>query len=127
MQGITVCELRDSEDVSDDVIEHLSERIIGRFALEDIVHPHSGEILVRADELINEDTAQNIIDAGIKEVKIRSVLTCKSRFGVCVKCYGRNLATEILWSRRSGRIIAAQSIGEPGTQLTMRTFHTGEL
>jgi len=126
MQGITVTELRDSESVSGDVIEHLSERIIGRFALEDIKHPESGEILVRADELIDEEAAQKIIAAGIKEVNIRSVLTCKSRYGVCIKCYGRNLATgNMVEVGEAVGIIAAQSIGEPGTQLTMRTFHTG--
>ncbi len=127
MQGITVGELKDSEeDVSDDVIEHLIERIVGRFALEDILHPESGEILVQADELINEEIAQNIVGAGIKEVNIRSVLTCKSRFGVCIKCYGRNLATgNLVEVGEAVGIIAAQSIGEPGTQLTMRTFHTG--
>jgi DNA-directed RNA polymerase subunit beta' len=125
MQGITVSELRDS-DVSDDVIENFGERIVGRFALEDIVHPESGEILVRADELIDEDASFRIVAAGIKEVTIRSVLTCKSRFGVCIKCYGRNLATgNLVEVGEAVGIIAAQSIGEPGTQLTMRTFHTG--
>ena len=125
MQGITVSELG-TTDVSDDVIENLSERIIGRFALEDIRHPENGEILARADELIDEEIAQKIIAAGIEEVNIRSVLTCKSRFGVCIKCYGRNLATgNLVEVGEAVGIIAAQSIGEPGTQLTMRTFHTG--
>jgi DNA-directed RNA polymerase subunit beta' len=122
MQGITVEELKDG----DDVIEELAERIVGRFAMEDILHPKTGEILVQADELINEDLATKIIDAGIKQVNIRSVITCKSRFGVCIKCYGRNLATgQLVDVGEAVGIIAAQSIGEPGTQLTMRTFHTG--
>ena len=122
MQGIKVKELKDG----DDVIEELSERIIGRFSLEDILHPETGEILVEKDKLIDEDDAARIIDAGIKEVSIRSVITCKSRHGVCIKCYGRNLATgQLVDVGESVGIIAAQSIGEPGTQLTMRTFHTG--
>ena len=122
MQGITVEELKDG----DDVIEELTERIVGRFALEDVLHPETGEILARGDEMIDEDAAEKIINAGIKQVKIRSVITCRSRFGVCIKCYGRNLATgELVDVGEAVGIIAAQSIGEPGTQLTMRTFHTG--
>ena len=110
----------------DDVIEELAERIIGRFAIEDILHPESGEVLVKADELINEEHAAKITAAGIKQVNIRSVITCKSRYGVCIKCYGRNLATgQLVDVGEAVGIIAAQSIGEPGTQLTMRTFHTG--
>ena len=108
MQGITVKELKDG----DDVIEELSERIIGRFSLEDILHPETGEILVEKDKLIDEDDAARIIDAGIKEVSIRSVITCKSRHGVCIKCYGRNLATgQLVDVGESVGIIAAQSIG----------------
>jgi DNA-directed RNA polymerase subunit beta' len=122
MQGIVVRELKDG----DDVIEDLTERITGRFSLKDILHPESGEVLVRADEMIDEDAAARIVAAGIKEVEIRSVITCKSRYGVCIKCYGRNLATgQLVDVGESVGIIAAQSIGEPGTQLTMRTFHTG--
>ncbi|MGI6307268.1 MAG: DNA-directed RNA polymerase subunit beta' [Dethiobacteria bacterium] len=122
IQGIAVQELKDG----DDIIEDLSERITGRFALEDVMHPESGEILARGEELIDEKTAAKIMQAGIKEVKIRSVITCKSRYGVCIKCYGRNLATgQLVDVGESVGIIAAQSIGEPGTQLTMRTFHTG--
>ena len=122
MQGITVEELKDG----DDVIEELTERIVGRFALEDVLHPETGEILARGDELIDEDAAERIVNAGIKQVKIRSVITCRSRFGVCIKCYGRNLATgQLVDVGEAVGIIAAQSIGEPGTQLTMRTFHTG--
>ena len=122
MQGVKVKELKDG----DDVIEDLAERIIGRYALENILHPETGEILVEKDKLIDEDDAARIIDAGIEEVSIRSVITCKSRHGVCIKCYGRNLATgQLVDVGESVGIIAAQSIGEPGTQLTMRTFHTG--
>ena len=122
IQGIAVQELKDGEDV----IEDLQERITGRFALEDVVHPETGEVMVRAEGLIDEDTAAKIVQAGIKEVKIRSVITCKSRYGICIKCYGRNLATgQLVDVGEPVGIIAAQSIGEPGTQLTMRTFHTG--
>ncbi len=109
-----------------EVIEGLFDRIIGRFAAEDIKDPKTGELLVKADEFITEDVAENITKAGIESVYIRSVLTCKTSHGVCVKCYGRDLATGSVVSRgESVGIIAAQSIGEPGTQLTMRTFHTG--
>ncbi|MDO9536418.1 MAG: DNA-directed RNA polymerase subunit beta' [Bacillota bacterium] len=122
MQGVIVKELKDG----DDVIEDLMERIIGRYAMEDIKDPLTGEILVQADELIDDDDAVKIINTGMTEVNIRSVITCKSRYGVCIKCYGRNLASgQLVDVGESVGIIAAQSIGEPGTQLTMRTFHTG--
>ncbi|NLC10826.1 MAG: DNA-directed RNA polymerase subunit beta' [Firmicutes bacterium] len=121
-QGVEVEEIKDV----DEVIESLEDRIIGRFALDDICHPETGEVLVKADELISEEAAEQILAAGIKKVKIRSVLTCRTRYGVCVKCYGRNLATGyVVDVGEAVGIIAAQSIGEPGTQLTMRTFHTG--
>ncbi|OPX89964.1 DNA-directed RNA polymerase subunit beta' [Pelotomaculum sp. PtaB.Bin117] len=124
-QGITVEEIKDGAEV----IEKIEDRIIGRVALEDIkVEKANGdvEIIVEADEEITEEHAEKIIKAGIKKVKIRSVLTCKTRYGVCIKCYGRNLATgrNVDIGEAVGTI-AAQSIGEPGTQLTMRTFHTG--
>ncbi|HAP32138.1 MAG TPA: DNA-directed RNA polymerase subunit beta', partial [Firmicutes bacterium] len=123
LQGVTVEDMREDEG---DIIEELSERIIGRFSLEDIRHPETKELIVGADELIDEDTAVLISDAGIKQVTIRSVLTCKSRYGICIKCYGRNLASgQLVEVGETVGIIAAQSIGEPGTQLTMRTFHTG--
>ena len=123
LQGVAVQEMQEDEG---DVIEELVERITGRFSLEEIRHPETGELLVAADELIDEDIAAKIIAAGINEVTIRSVLTCKSRHGVCIKCYGRNLATgQLVEVGEAVGIIAAQSIGEPGTQLTMRTFHTG--
>ncbi|HHX94357.1 MAG TPA: DNA-directed RNA polymerase subunit beta' [Clostridia bacterium] len=109
-----------------EVIESLEERLVGRFALEDIVDENTGEVLAHADTELDEDTVDKILAAGISKAKIRSVLTCRTRHGVCRKCYGRDMATggkvEI---GESVGIIAAQSIGEPGTQLTMRTFHTG--
>lgn len=109
-----------------EVIESLGDRIVGRVALEDIAHPVTGEILVHANEEINEKLAEDIENAGLTEVRIRSVLTCQSRRGVCVLCYGRNLATRRLVNiGEAVGILAAQSIGEPGTQLTMRTFHIG--
>ncbi|HMM23183.1 MAG TPA: DNA-directed RNA polymerase subunit beta' [Selenomonadales bacterium] len=107
------------------VIEPLRERIIGRVVAEDIADPKTGEIIVRMNDEITEETAEQI--AAVREqVSIRSVLTCKSQYGVCIKCYGRNLATgRMVDVGEAVGIIAAQSIGEPGTQLTMRTFHTG--
>ncbi|NLN07928.1 MAG: DNA-directed RNA polymerase subunit beta' [Firmicutes bacterium] len=120
--GITVTEIRDGNEV----IEELYDRINGRFAAADIFDPQTGELLVKKDEFINDDKAELIVSRGIKSVGIRSVLTCRTRHGVCVKCYGRNLATGgIVDVGEAVGIIAAQSIGEPGTQLTMRTFHTG--
>ncbi|MHB0884657.1 MAG: DNA-directed RNA polymerase subunit beta' [Bacillota bacterium] len=120
--GVPVKEIRESNEV----IESLYDRILGRMAVNRIVDPKTGEVIVEANEEIDEAEAQRIIDAGLEEVLIRSVLTCKSRFGVCRKCYGRNLATGMLVDvGEAVGIIAAQSIGEPGTQLTMRTFHTG--
>jgi DNA-directed RNA polymerase subunit beta' len=109
-----------------EVIVKLEERLVGRYAQKTVKHPETGEILVRKDEMITEDIANAIIKAGIKEVWIRSAFTCNTRHGVCKKCYGRNLATgtDVEVGEAVG-IIAAQSIGEPGTQLTMRTFHTG--
>ena len=109
-----------------EVIEPLEERITGRYALEPVIHPETGEVLVGANEVITDDLAAAIQKAGIEQVVIRSALTCKSRHGICRKCYGRNLATggHVDIGEAVG-IIAAQSIGEPGTQLTMRTFLTG--
>lgn len=112
--------------IGDEVIETLEERLVGRFARKKVVHPETGEILVRENELIDEDIVKRIIEAGIEEVWIRSAFTCNTRHGVCQKCYGRNLATgSVVDVGEAVGIIAAQSIGEPGTQLTMRTFHTG--
>lgn len=107
-------------------IEKLRERVIGRLAAEDIHDPVSHELLIPANQEITEEQVDKLEKAGIKEVVIRSVLTCRSRYGVCIKCYGRNLATgRLVDVGEAVGIIAAQSIGEPGTQLTMRTFHTG--
>jgi DNA-directed RNA polymerase subunit beta' len=120
--GEWVSEITDGKES----IEPLFDRILGRVAMEDIVHPETGELLAHKDELISDDQATSIIAAGIKKVYIRSVLTCESRVGVCSKCYGANLATgDLVNVGESVGIIAAQSIGEPGTQLTMRTFHAG--
>ncbi|MGD9678255.1 MAG: DNA-directed RNA polymerase subunit beta' [Vulcanibacillus sp.] len=109
-----------------EVIEKLYDRIVGRFAFETIKNPETGEVIVNRNELISEELADKIIDCNIKKVNIRSVLSCRSPRGVCKKCYGRNLATgfDVEIGEAVGTI-AAQSIGEPGTQLTMRTFHTG--
>ena len=109
-----------------DVIESLFDRLVGRIARTDIRNPETGEVMIQANEMISEDKAKEIVDAGIEEVPIRSAFTCITRHGVCKKCYGRNLATgsDVEVGEAVG-IIAAQSIGEPGTQLTMRTFHTG--
>ncbi len=122
LRGIATSALKDNEDI----IEPLSDRIEGRTALYDVVHPLTDEILVNAGEEISNDLAKKIEDTGIETVEIRSVLTCESKRGVCVKCYGRNLASGALAQRGDAvGIIAAQSIGEPGTQLTLRTFHVG--
>jgi len=109
-----------------EVIEEIYDRIVGRYTIDPIVNPNTGEVIVEADAMIMEEQAEDMVAAGIEEVKIRTVLNCKTRHGVCSKCYGRNLATgkEVNIGEAIG-IIAAQSIGEPGTQLTMRTFHTG--
>ncbi|MDT5263103.1 MAG: DNA-directed polymerase subunit beta, partial [Acidobacteriota bacterium] len=107
-------------------IESLRDRIVGRTALEDVIDPVEGAIIVASNDEINEDLAQEIQRSGVQRVRIRSVLTCESRRGVCIKCYGRNLATgQPVDIGEAVGVIAAQSIGEPGTQLTMRTFHIG--
>ena len=108
------------------VLEPLEERLVGRFVVEPVVDPKTGEVLMDTDRMMNDSDAKRIADAGITHVKIRSLITCKSRHGVCRKCYGSNLAfNEPVQVGEAVGIIAAQSIGEPGTQLTMRTFHTG--
>ena len=108
------------------VLEPLEERLTGRFVVDPVVDPKTGEVLMEADRMMTSDDAKRIVDAGIESVKIRSLITCKSRHGVCRKCYGANLAfNEPVQVGEAVGIIAAQSIGEPGTQLTMRTFHTG--
>lgn len=109
-----------------EIIEDMYSRVVGRYAFEDVLNIDTGEIMVKKNEMITEDIAELIISKGIKELKIRSVLGCKAKHGVCAKCYGRNLATgKSVNIGESVGIIAAQSIGEPGTQLTMRTFHSG--
>ncbi len=109
-----------------EVIQSLDERILGRLSAEDIIDPVTQEILVQANEELNEEISKEIVEAGVDHVKIRSVLTCQSRWGVCAKCYGRDLSRGRLVEKGEPvGVIAAQSIGEPGTQLTMRTFHIG--
>ncbi len=120
--GIEVVAITEGKEV----IEGLEDRLAGRFPVSDIVHPETGEILATKDTLIDEKLAQKIVASGVKSAVIRSVLTCKSKVGICAKCYGSNLASgQIVPAGEAVGIIAAQSIGEPGTQLTMRTFHTG--
>ena len=110
----------------DEVISTLYERILGRVSVHDIIHPTTGELIVAAGEEITEAVAQKIEDSPIESVEIRSVLTCESKHGVCMKCYGRNLATRRMVQKGEAvGVIAAQAIGEPGTQLTLRTFHAG--
>ena len=111
---------------NDEVIATLYERILGRVSVHDIVHPTTGKLIVAGGEEITEDIAQEIEDSPIESVEIRSVLTCESKKGVCAKCYGRNLASSRMVQKGEAvGVIAAQSIGEPGTQLTLRTFHAG--
>ena len=110
----------------DEVISSLYERILGRVSVHDIIHPNTGELIVAAGEEITESVAKIIEDSPIESVEIRSVLTCESKKGVCMKCYGRNLATSRMVQKGEAvGVIAAQAIGEPGTQLTLRTFHAG--
>jgi DNA-directed RNA polymerase subunit beta' len=122
LRGIATSALKDNEDI----IEPLADRIAGRTSVHDVYHPLTEELVVAAGEAITEEVADKIEEAGIETVEIRSVLACESKRGVCVKCYGKNLATGYLAQRGDAvGIIAAQSIGEPGTQLTLRTFHVG--
>jgi DNA-directed RNA polymerase subunit beta' len=122
IDGISVTSLVEGGEI----IQPLEERLLGRLAVEDIKDPLTKELIVKRNQEIDEELTQKIIDAGIDRVKIRSVLTCQSKFGVCTKCYGRDLARgELVEIGEAVGIIAAQSIGEPGTQLTMRTFHIG--
>ena len=121
-EGIEVFDIMDGKSV----IEPLGTRLVGRYLAEDFVDEATGEVLVSRDKMMNDKDAAIIVNAGVKRIKVRSLLTCESRHGVCVKCYGSNLATgEPVTVGEAVGIIAAQSIGEPGTQLTMRTFHTG--
>ncbi|MCM1194572.1 MAG: DNA-directed RNA polymerase subunit beta' [Firmicutes bacterium] len=110
----------------DEIIEKFEDRIIGKYVIDDVVNPQTGEIICKGDTMINDDIAREIVKAGITKLYMRTVLTCRSEHGVCCKCYGSNMATgkPVNLGEAVG-VIAAQSIGEPGTQLTMRTFHTG--
>jgi DNA-directed RNA polymerase subunit beta' len=122
LRGLIASELKDNEDS----IASLYERILGRVSVHDVIHPLTGELIVQAGEEIKEDAADIIEKSPLEHVEIRSVLTCESKRGVCAKCYGRNLATGRMVQRGEAvGVIAAQSIGEPGTQLTLRTFHVG--
>ncbi|AQT84803.1 DNA-directed RNA polymerase subunit beta' [Paenibacillus larvae] len=121
-KGFVVSKIQDGKEV----IEDLFDRIEGRYAFETVRHPETGEIIVHRNELIDANLASRIVEAGVEKIQIRSVMSCRARYGVCKKCYGRNLATgQHVEIGEAVGIIAAQSIGEPGTQLTMRTFHTG--
>lgn len=121
-RGLEITAIKEGNEI----IESLEDRLIGRYTRKSVKHPETGEVIIGADELITEDIAHEIVEAGIEKVTIRSVFTCNTKHGVCKHCYGRNLATgtEVEVGEAVGTI-AAQSIGEPGTQLTMRTFHTG--
>lgn len=122
LRGLVATELKNN----DEIVASLYERILGRISVHDVQHPFTGEILVQAGEEITEEIAKKIEESPIEQVEIRSVLTCEARRGVCAKCYGRNLASGRLVEKGEAvGVIAAQSIGEPGTQLTLRTFHVG--
>jgi DNA-directed RNA polymerase subunit beta' len=122
LRGLKVMALKDNEDI----VEPLSERIVGRTSVHDIYDPQSDRLICAANEEITDEIAKQIDDTAIEEVEIRSVLTCETKFGACAKCYGRNLANGKMVQRGEAvGVIAAQSIGEPGTQLTLRTFHVG--
>ena len=122
LRGLVCTEVKNNEDV----VASLGERILGRVSVHDIVDPITGEIIVKSGEEITDEAAQRINDSPIESVEIRSVLTCEAKKGVCAKCYGRNLATNRMVQKGEAvGVIAAQSIGEPGTQLTLRTFHVG--
>ena len=121
-EGIEIDDIKDGNQV----IEPLQERLVGRFLLEDLKDPSTGEVLVDTNTMVTDAIAKKVVNAGITSVRVRSILGCKARHGACSKCYGMGLSTrEIVNQGESVGIIAAQSIGEPGTQLTMRTFHTG--
>ena len=121
-EGLTVFDIKDGNHI----LEPLAERLEGRYLLHDAIDPNTGEVIWSHEDMVTGEGAKKIVDAGIESIEIRSVLTCHSHHGVCKKCYGRNLATsKPVTTGEAVGIVAAQSIGEPGTQLTMRTFHTG--
>ena len=123
-RGYWVENIVDTKD--NQIIENLYERIVGRYAKEAVTDPKTGEVIVEAEEFIDDEKAKKIVDAGVNGVYIRNTFTCNSKGGICRKCYGRNMATgNLVENGEAVGIMAAQSIGEPGTQLTMRTFHTG--
>lgn len=122
LRGLVASALKNNEEI----VESLYDRVLGRTSVHDVVHPLTGKVIIGASEQITEDYAKEIADSPLEAVEIRSVLTCESKTGVCAKCYGRNLATGRMVQRGEAvGVIAAQSIGEPGTQLTLRTFHVG--
>jgi DNA-directed RNA polymerase subunit beta' len=121
-EGLEVFDIKEGKEI----IETMHERLIGRYLLEDFVDEETGEVLVSKDKLMDDHDADIIVSKGVTKIKIRSILECRAKHGVCKKCYGANLATRMpVTVGEAVGIIAAQSIGEPGTQLTMRTFHTG--
>ena len=127
VKGLKVSAITATANGTVEVIEKLEDRLVGRYTAQDVINPETREVIIACNEMISEDIAKQIVNAGIEEVEIRSIFTCKSKLGVCAKCYGKDMATnnsKVEVGEAVG-IIAAQSIGEPGTQLTMRTFHTG--
>ena len=121
-EGLEVYDIKEGKEV----IEPLHERLVGRYLVEDFKDPETGEVLVSKDKMMTDEDADCIVSHGVERIKIRSILTCHAKHGVCKKCYGLNLATGMpVTIGEAVGIVAAQSIGEPGTQLTMRTFHTG--
>ncbi|MEG2116554.1 MAG: DNA-directed RNA polymerase subunit beta', partial [Clostridia bacterium] len=125
-KGITISAIKRKGNNMDEIIEKLRDRILGRYSVANIVDPKTGKVIVTPDQMITAEQAEAIEKAGIEQVTIRSVLTCRSKSGCCAKCYGKNMANgKPVGIGEAVGIIAAQSIGEPGTQLTMRTFHTG--
>ena len=122
INGIDYAAIKDGDEIK----VHLKDRIVGHFTIERVVHPITGELICDVNQYIDDDMAQKIEDAGVEKVKLRTVLTCEAKHGICVKCYGKNLArNKIVEIGEAVGIIAAQSIGQPGTQLTLRTFHSG--
>ena len=121
-EGIIVYDIKDGNQI----IEKMQERLVGRYPVKDVINPQTNELIVDKDTMITDEIANKIVEAGIEKLEVRSVLGCRSKHGVCQKCYGMGLARRDLVSiGESIGIIAAQSIGEPGTQLTMRTIHSG--